>query len=195
MPNYQNGKIYVLRSYQTDDIYIGSTTQKLCKRKVEHQSKYKNYLQCKGNYTSSFEIIKYPDCYIELLELYSCKNRCELIAREGYYIRKNMCINKRVAGRTKKQYYAENKKHILDYHKQYYETNKQIINDKHKQYQELNKDKLKQRSKQYYKNNKEEIKEKRKIKHTCPCGGVYSNCNKARHERSKRHVQYMESQQ
>ena len=39
MPNYQNGKIYCIRSHQTDNIYIGSTTQKLCVRMAEHKRK------------------------------------------------------------------------------------------------------------------------------------------------------------
>lgn len=30
MPDYNKGKIYSLRSHQTNDIYIGSTCQKLC---------------------------------------------------------------------------------------------------------------------------------------------------------------------
>ena len=43
MVNYQNGKIYVLRSHKTDDIYIGSTTQSLYKRFYEHKKRYKNF--------------------------------------------------------------------------------------------------------------------------------------------------------
>ena len=44
MPNYQNGKIYKIHSYQTDDIYIGSTTNTLSRRFSEH--KYRNLKGC-----------------------------------------------------------------------------------------------------------------------------------------------------
>ena len=35
---YSNGKIYCIRNTITDDIYIGSTTQPLCKRMAYHRS-------------------------------------------------------------------------------------------------------------------------------------------------------------
>jgi predicted GIY-YIG superfamily endonuclease len=45
--DYKNGKIYAIRSHQTDEIYIGSTTQSLSKRFSNHKSKYKLYLEKK----------------------------------------------------------------------------------------------------------------------------------------------------
>ena len=38
MPNYQNGKIYKLVSPHTDEIYIGSTVARLCKRFGNHKN-------------------------------------------------------------------------------------------------------------------------------------------------------------
>ena len=37
MPNYQNSKIYKLICNETTDIYIGSTTEKLCVRFNKHK--------------------------------------------------------------------------------------------------------------------------------------------------------------
>ena len=37
---YLNGKIYTIRSFQTDKFYIGSTIQPLHKRLHEHRRKY-----------------------------------------------------------------------------------------------------------------------------------------------------------
>jgi hypothetical protein len=51
---------------QTDDVYYGSTTQPLSKRLSGHKAHYKQWQKQNYNYVTSFEIIKYDDCYIEL---------------------------------------------------------------------------------------------------------------------------------
>ena len=38
--NYQNGKIYCIRNYVDDDIYIGSSCQPLSKRMAWHRKSY-----------------------------------------------------------------------------------------------------------------------------------------------------------
>ncbi len=62
---YQNGKIYTIRSFQTEKYYIGSTNHKtLSQRLSKHRSKYKSWLRNNDmDYTTSFEILKYDDCY------------------------------------------------------------------------------------------------------------------------------------
>jgi len=119
------GKIYILRSHQTEEVYYGSTIQKyLSSRLASHNAKYKKYVKGEYEYVSSFDIIKYPDAYIELVEEIDYENRAELTSKEGEYIRNNECINKRIAGRTPKQYYEEEKDKILKYHKEYYQKNR-----------------------------------------------------------------------
>ena len=61
------GHVYSIRTHQTTDIYIGSTTQPLSKRMVNHRTDYKNYLDGKYHYVSSYEILKHGDAYIELI--------------------------------------------------------------------------------------------------------------------------------
>ena len=122
MPDYKNGKIYCIRSHQTPDIYIGSTVQKLNKRIGSHREKYKKWLNKIHHYTTSFELVKYDDCYIELLEDYSCENKEQLHKKEGQYIREMDCVNKRVEGRTKKEYQQENKEKLAKYIRQYQQT-------------------------------------------------------------------------
>jgi len=56
MPNYQNSKIYKVWSPQTDEVYIGSTTQPLSKRMVQHRTDYKT-----NRSRSSANIIKFGD--------------------------------------------------------------------------------------------------------------------------------------
>ena len=108
-PNFQNGKIYAIRSHQTDKIYIGSTTQTLAVRFGGH----KKNMDC-----SSIQILEFGDAYIELLEEFPCANKMQLNRREGELIRLHNCLNKRIEGRTKSEHYVDNKTEINEKHKQ-----------------------------------------------------------------------------
>ena len=154
MPNYELSKIYKIISSQTNDIYIGSTSQKyLSVRFQEHKKKYKLHLNEKYGYTSSYEIIKYNDCKIELLELYPCKCREQLRQREGYWQRKIKCVNIRTAGRTKKEWIEDNKERHDNTRKNYYKKNKDVIAIKQKVLHENNKEARLNKMKEYhYKN-------------------------------------------
>jgi hypothetical protein len=93
MPNYKEGKIYLLRSFQTDDVYIGSTCQSLAKRKGQHKGDYKRHSET-SRYVSSFKLCQYEDMYIELLEEYPCESKEQLHRKEGMFIRDLECVNK-----------------------------------------------------------------------------------------------------
>jgi hypothetical protein len=211
MPNFANGKIYCIRSHQTDKIYIGSTTQTLAQRFGKHKA-----LNC-----SSREIMKFEDCYIELLENYTCTDKNELNRREGELIRLHDCINKNIAGRTSTEYYLDNKEQINEKTKQYYQDNKQEILEQSKQYREDNKTEIKEQKKQYYENNIEafyeknkqyrtnnkteikeqkkqyymdnieKIKEKKSKPNICDCGGCYKYGDKSKHFKSKKHIEFI----
>jgi len=104
MPNYQNGKIYKLHSYQTDKIYIGSTIQPLCRRFSLHKFEFKIN---KNN--SANQILKYDDVMITLIELYPVNLKIELHKRERYHIENNNCVNKQIPTRSKQEYRETNK--------------------------------------------------------------------------------------
>jgi hypothetical protein len=128
MPNYAQGKIYKIVNYENDDIYIGSTTEPtLARRLAEHVSCYKRYLDGKGNYVTSYTIIETGHYDIQLVEAYPCNNKMELHAREGYWIKSMDCVNKYIAGRTRKEYNKENQDVIAEKMKVYYEDKKDII--------------------------------------------------------------------
>jgi predicted GIY-YIG superfamily endonuclease len=61
----------------------------------------------------------------------------------------------------------------------------------------ITEEELKEYNKDYYKKYHETHKEKRnhqkKQKTTCECGVIYTKTNKARHERSKKHIQFMKT--
>ena len=156
MPDYKNGKIYAIRSHQTDKIYIGSTVDTLSRRMTGHRSNYKQYKNKnnKYNFISSFNILEFDDAYIELLENCSCNSKEELLKREGELIRKTTCVNKCIPDRTQKEWYQDNKEKLNEYRK----INKEKIVIQTKKYREANKEKIKK----YRKDNKEEIKKYRK---------------------------------
>ena len=119
-----NGKIYAIRSFKTDLIYIGSTCEKrLSARFCKHTNAYRRYLNGKYGYTSSFEIIKHDDAYIELIEECENKTKDEIRKIEGGHIRiltyKNTCVNKKIEGRSKKEYNEDNKDKQKEYQKEF----------------------------------------------------------------------------
>jgi len=61
MPDYQNGKIYKIWSPEGDDIYIGSTTEILCRRLAAHKSNYNTG----KTITSRILFEKYTDVRVE----------------------------------------------------------------------------------------------------------------------------------
>lgn len=144
------GSIYAIRSHQTPNIYIGSTIQKLCCRIASHRADFKKRINKKYS-CSSFEILKYDDAYIELIEIFEFNEKTELFAREGYYIRTMECVNKNIPNRTDKEWRIENKEQIDIYLKQYYNDNKKKILEQQKEYYKNNKE----QKRQYYIKNKQ----------------------------------------
>lgn len=167
---YARGKIYSIRSHQTNDIYIGSTIDDLPKRLYNHKAKYRSFMNEKSSYVTSYEIVKYEDCYIELVENFPCNSKNELYRKEGEIIRGRDCVNKVIAGQTYKEFYENNKEKIALRKKEHYENNKEQYLLKKKEYNEKNKELLSLKAKEYRKNNKEKValynKERREKKIT-----------------------------
>ena len=133
-------KIYKIVSSQTDKIYIGSTKQKLGNRLSGHKTSYKAWLKDNNHYyLTSFEILKFNDYAIELIESCIYIDNFERDTKEGHYIKLNklICVNKRIETRTPKEYLQDNQetiKHYRDYHreemKQYRQNNKEKISER-----------------------------------------------------------------
>ena len=115
---YQRGKIYRITSDQTDRVYIGSTTEKtLACRMRKHRDNYRRYLAGNHHRVTSFDILRYADAQIILIENYPCQNKDELRAREQHYIAINAghCINKHKALQTAE----ERQKYLKDYKREH----------------------------------------------------------------------------
>jgi len=179
MPNYQNAKIYKLICSETNRVYIGSTVATLNRRKQQHKTS--------GNTCCSKDFIK-PK--IILLENFPCNNKLDLHSKEREYIENTDCVNKKLPGRTEKEWKEANKEYTKEYYKEYNEKNKEEINKKHKKYNEENKEKIKEYMKEYHEKNKEKINERTKEKMTCKCGGKFTRGNKSIHLKTKKHQIY-----
>ena len=215
MSDYSQGKIYMLTSEQTPEVYIGSTKETLEIRLTKHKSDYKGWFG--GNpiysYKTSYEIIKYDDCKIQLIENYPCESRKELELKEGEYQRMMDCINKRVEGRTQKEYREDNKERIEEYRevnrekilqqqreyaKEYRKNNPEKIKEQQKEYKQNNPEKIKKYQEEYSKNNIERLKEYRKEyyknrpKIKCVCGSEIRKADTRRHQRTQKHIKYIQ---
>ena len=119
--DYQLAKIYKIEPLNQDDesdVYIGSTCEpSLAHRMAGHRRSYKYWKKGNGGHIRSYDIFdKYSveNCQILLLESYPCLNKDELTQKEGYHIKAIPCVNRRIEGRTQKQYYENNREAILE---------------------------------------------------------------------------------
>ena len=150
-------------------------------------------MEGKANFVTAYKILENGNYDILLLENVNCENVDQLRARERYYIENLKCVNKRVEGRTLKEYREQNKDALKEEKKEYYQKNKEYIMTKTKNYYENNKEKANERRQTYYDKNKEKLEEKRKTIIECECGSSFQTIEKARHYRSKKHQQYQEN--
>ena len=137
---YKNGKIYTIR-YKNDDslIYVGSTIQPWFKRWYGHKCRVNNEKSKEYNFFLYQKMRKtnIEDWYIELYEEFSCENKEQLNKREGQIIREIGTLNKKIAGRTKKEYIEDNKDKIKEYKKEYRQNNKEYYQEYRQKYEKL----------------------------------------------------------
>ena len=180
MVNFENAKIYKIVDNTNGNIYIGSTCEPtLARRLVKHRCDYNRYLANKSqSYITSFDILKHNDYDIVLVE--KCNNitcRDELSSRERFYIESMECVNKRIEGRTNKEYAEANKEKYTQYYKDYKQKNKEHYKEIDKNYRETHKESIRLYKQNYRQEHKDEIAERDK---------VYREANKERLKEQKK---------
>jgi hypothetical protein len=168
MPDYNLGKIYRIVCNTTGLVYYGSTTEKsLSSRLRGHRCGYKDYVDGKRRFITSFSVIENDNFNIELVENYPCTSKEELHRRERFYIENNDCVNKFIPTRTGPEYYqqvlkftrAENIESVKESNKRWRDKNKEYISKKNRDYKESHEEELKEYRQQYREEHKDEIKE------------------------------------
>ena len=125
--DYSKAKIYCIRNYNDDDIYVGSTCQPLSKRMADHRKSINSKRDFNMNLYVKMRDKGANNFYIELLEDYPCENKEQLRAKEGEYIRSLSTLNKRIEGRTLEEWRQDNDEHLKEHYKSYYFKNKPKI--------------------------------------------------------------------
>ena len=159
MPDYSKGKIYKLICDDPELIYIGSTTQHyLANRLSGHHQSYK-----KGMDVSSHKLFEAGGVKIELIELYPCECKEQLLLRERYWLEHTECVNvikrpfvtyEENLERVKK-YAQDNREEVLRKKREYTARTK----EKKREYDRLNYQKNRERKlnqvQEYYANNRD----------------------------------------
>ena len=178
MPNYQNGKIYIIRNTENNKVYIGATCNELSYRMAHHR-----YNALEGATTplsKAFIELGIDTFYIELIEKYPCCDISELRARETYYMRIFQSLN------TAYGYNKVVSASLID---------KEIAK---KHWQAAHPERVKEYVAKYREKHAEEIKLRRKKYDEttdCPCGGKYKRNFKSVHFRTKKHALYEKQKQ
>jgi hypothetical protein len=84
---YKNASIYIIKSPNTDMVYIGSTSKPIETRFKQHICNCKRKFTKKS--TSSWKVIEKGDAYIEYIEKYPCLSNHELCKKENEHIFRN----------------------------------------------------------------------------------------------------------
>jgi hypothetical protein len=205
---YGNGKIYKLVNDVDDEIYVGSTCLSLSKRLHYHRNAKTTRSQIK--IYSHLNNIGWERVKIVLIEECPCENKEQLLRRERYWIENlKATLNTHMPSRTYKQYYEEHKTVIIEHARMYYQQNKEryhqqskqrwqntkeIQQQKSKEWREKNRDTLRQKKQEYYQNHRDDILEKLKEKVKCECGCEIVKCHVNRHNKTKKHQQWLSNQ-
>lgn len=160
-----NGKIYKLINTENDKIYIGSSNNQYLSQRIDrHRQMCKDIT---GRRDSKLYIhmreIGVEKFQIELIEKFVCETKQQLVEREQYWI--------------------EQLKPELNMFRA-------IANPNYEQ-ECRDKKERRERSKLFYHSHKEEILKKMKIKFTCECGTICNIGDKSRHNKSKKHQDYI----
>jgi hypothetical protein len=158
------------------DCYVGSTNN-FNKRCRDHNNDCNNENSKAYNY-KVYKFIRQHGGFDNFLieEIIECDESNRYDAEVNYFLKLNSTLNTFWPRRSSKQRYIDNRDEILEQHRHYYNDNKeQILETK----------------KQYYIDNREQILEKVKTKIECECGSVFRRSDTARHNKTKKHLNYI----
>ena len=188
MPNYTESMIYKLCCKDTtiEEIYIGSTIS-FRNRKRAHK-KDCNTINRKSHNYKVYQFIRdnggWDNWDMILIAKVNCNDKLELRKKEREFMEEY----KPSLNMVKAQRDEEEKK---EYHKEYHKTNRKEILKKQKEKYENNKEEMLEKQKKYRETNREDINKKKKVKVSCECGSIINKNVIARHYKSKKHINFI----
>ena len=124
---------------------------------------------------------------VEYFKIYQQEHKEQIAEKAKIYQQEH----KEQIAEKKKIHYETNKEEYAERSKIYRDSNKEQIAEKKKEYHQKNKEQIAEKAKIYQQEHKEQIAEKMKEKYECPCGSICRKSDKARHERSLKHQDYL----
>jgi hypothetical protein len=123
-----------------------------------------------------------------------CLDKSDACKIEQKYIEELQTnMNMRNSYTDKKQYAIDNKERISEKKKEYRLNNRSKLCEQKKQYYLNNKETISESRNKWILNNKERYYENRNQQKICDCGTHYTQSNYARHNKSKKHLAYLET--
>lgn len=178
--DFSNTIIYklVCNDVNITETYVGHTTN-FTKRKASHKERC-NDINGKKYHLKVYQIMRqnggWDNWSMIEIEKYNCNDNNEARARERHwYDILNSKMNDKIPLRTKEEF-------------------KKMKSEKDKRYREKHLEQIKAKDKEYYEKNKEAIMKNNLTVHTCICGSNYTHCNKLRHDKSKKHQEFINKQ-
>lgn len=176
------GRIYKIIHCHSNICYVGSTFNTTRDRWQKHKYDLNSHNLAIYDYIKKYG---HQNFRMILIKEYEVVDRKQLLAYEQLWINKLKPVNRLDAvaylKKQKTKEYEQHRKRPEDYAQ------------KQKKYREENKEKIAQKKKEYREINKEKIAQKKKEKYTCECGATTTKQHKLRHERSKKHQAYINS--
>lgn len=160
---YDAGKIYKLVC-EDGKYYIGSTIRPLYARISSHR--YASTKTQTNNAYNHIKTIGWDKVTIQLIELFPCENRTQLLERETFHICQHkedvLCLNtrnpltdnttteaKQAHRETCKEYYQQHREEILQKRSEYQCEHREERSEYNREYRQRNAEKLKAYDKEY----------------------------------------------
>ena len=193
--NYDKTHFYkiVCKDTNIKDCYVGHTTD-FTTRKCSHQ---RNSKKTDGTEQSDLYVYKFirenggwENWDMVLIETSKCDNGLQARQRERYFIETlGASLNKTIPFLSVEE--KKERDHLR--YKENIDRHNELMRDVNKRLRQEFPERYKEYDRQKWINNKEKIQAHQKEIIKCECGVNFQRTSKARHEKSKKHQQYLQS--
>ena len=196
----------ICKNTNIKDIYVGHTTdfktRKGCHKRVCNNSNDKNYNLPLYKFIRENE--GWDNFDMILIETVPMENSLEARKRERELIEelhaeinyiKKPAVSPEEAKQRKKEWTKANEDQVKEYKHNWQIENRERLSEIRKQQYQYRREEILAKCKKYYEENIEERRAIRNRLCQCSCGDTYTYANKSRHERTKKHQDYINSLQ
>ncbi len=192
--DYSKTVIYKIccKDVSVKDLYVGSTTD-VVKRRYNHKNSCLNEKDTNFNLAVYVFIRDYGgwlNWELVVVEAFSCKTSEEQRTRERFWLESlGATLNSYNPIRTREDVVFENKL----WHKLQYQKNRENILEYQNHSRAANIEAIRERDRIYGAANRDTINKKKRKLITCECGAEVCHGDMARHKRTAKHIEAMQS--